>query len=58
VVDDVLTSGATSNACVAALLDAGAASAQIICFARVANVFGQTGSQNETPGAITTPGAT
>lgn len=35
VVDDVLTSGATSNACVSALLDGGAASVQIACFARV-----------------------
>ncbi len=34
-VDDVLTSGATSTACVDALLDAGAASVQIACFARV-----------------------
>ncbi len=34
-VDDVLTSGATSNACVNALLDAGAASVRIVCFARV-----------------------
>lgn len=57
VVDDVLTSGATSSACVAALLDAGAASAQIICFARVANVFGQAVPETETPGAVKTPGA-
>ncbi|MEE4153652.1 MAG: double zinc ribbon domain-containing protein [Erythrobacter sp.] len=35
-VDDVLTSGATSDACVAALLDAGAASVRIACFARTA----------------------
>ncbi|MGB7419650.1 MAG: ComF family protein [Erythrobacter sp.] len=34
-VDDVLTSGATSDACVAALLDAGARSVRIACFARV-----------------------
>ena len=34
-VDDVLTSGATSNACVDALMDAGARSVRIICFARV-----------------------
>ena len=34
-VDDVLTSGATSDACVSALLDAGAASVRIVCFARV-----------------------
>ncbi len=34
-VDDVLTSGATSDACTAALLDAGASSVKIACFARV-----------------------
>ncbi len=34
-VDDVLTSGATSDACVAALLKAGAAQVRIACFARV-----------------------
>jgi len=34
-VDDVLTSGATTNACVAALQAAGAAEVRIACFARV-----------------------
>jgi len=34
-VDDVLTSGATSEACVGALLKAGAASVTVACFARV-----------------------
>jgi ComF family protein len=34
-VDDVLTSGATSTACVAALIGAGAARVEIACFARV-----------------------
>lgn len=34
-VDDVLTSGATSDACVAALLDAGAETVKVACFARV-----------------------
>lgn len=34
-VDDVLTSGATSEACTYALLEAGAASVRIACFARV-----------------------
>ncbi|AWW74722.1 amidophosphoribosyltransferase [Erythrobacter sp. KY5] len=36
-VDDVLTSGATSNACAKALMDAGAASVRVACFARVAD---------------------
>lgn len=35
-VDDVLTSGATSDACVDALFEAGAASVRIACFARTA----------------------
>ncbi|GAB5347609.1 hypothetical protein TMRO357_00528 [Alteriqipengyuania sp. 357] len=43
-VDDVLTSGATSSACTAALLDAGARSVRIACFARVAD------PKSETPG--------
>ena len=34
-VDDVLTSGATSEVCVAALLDGGAERVRIVCFARV-----------------------
>ncbi len=34
-VDDVLTSGATSDACVDALLNSGASSVQVACFARV-----------------------
>lgn len=34
-VDDVLTTGATTNACTAALLEAGAQSVRIACFARV-----------------------
>lgn len=38
-VDDVLTSGATSQACVAALKGAGAAKVRIACFARVASGF-------------------
>ena len=62
-VDDVLTSGATSDACVAALLDAGAASVRIACFARVVDGRGMGSAKrgpfkSETPEAITTPGAT
>ncbi|WP_371815532.1 ComF family protein [Erythrobacter sp. JK5] len=56
-VDDVLTSGATSDACVAALLDAGAASVRIACFARVVSGV-ESVAPNTTPEAITTPGAT
>lgn len=41
-VDDVLTSGATSNACVEPLLAAGARSVKVACFARV--TYGQTDS--------------
>ena len=54
-VDDVMTSGATSDACVAALLDAGAASVRIACFARV--VDGRGMAKNETPEVQKTPGA-
>lgn len=36
-VDDVLTSGATSNACTKVLLEAGASEVRIACFARVFN---------------------
>lgn len=52
-VDDVLTSGATSDACVRALKRAGAAKVVIACFARVLDEVEGT---NETPGAET-PGA-
>lgn len=57
-VDDVLTSGATSDTCVAALLRAGAARVVIACFARVVDEH-MTGmsdpAKNETPG-IQDPG--
>ncbi|MGY6551836.1 MAG: double zinc ribbon domain-containing protein [Erythrobacter sp.] len=55
-VDDVLTSGATSNACVAALREAGAAEVKIACFARVnalpdraflASALGANGAESE-----------
>jgi ComF family protein len=55
-VDDVLTSGATTDACVRALRKAGARSVRIACFARVLDET--LAATNETPGAITTPGAT
>lgn len=59
-VDDVLTSGATSDACVAALLGAGARSVRIACFARVVDGRGvrNVRRKTETPEAITAPGAT
>lgn len=62
-VDDVLTSGATSDACVNALLQAGASRVKIACFARVIDGRGMDQTQNrdqesETPEVITTPGAT
>lgn len=59
-VDDVLTSGATSNACVSALLAGGAASVKIACFARVTSGQSESnrGPKTETPEAITAPGAT
>lgn len=52
-VDDVLTSGATSEACVRALRQAGAARVVIACFARVIDQpVGQSmQALNETPGA-------
>ncbi len=60
-VDDVLTSGATSSACVAALRKAGAASVRIACFARVLDEalgLGDRSDVNETPGIQRIPGAT
>ena len=60
-VDDVLTSGATSDACVSALRRAGARSVRIACFARVLDeALDATKDHraNETPGTITAPGAT
>lgn len=60
-VDDVLTSGATSAACVAALHDVGVSSVLIACFARVpaglATAQRRAPSENETPEAIKTSGA-
>lgn len=64
-VDDVFTSGATSDACVNVLLAAGAKSVRIACFARVVDGQGMGGRhrhtgvpKNETPEAIIAPGAT
>ena len=63
-VDDVLTSGATSDACVSALLKAGASDVTIACFARVVDGIGSSSfatefrAPNETPEApLGTPGA-
>lgn len=55
-VDDVLTSGATTDACVGALRKAGARGVRIACFARVLDEA--LDPANETPGAFTAPGAT
>lgn len=64
-VDDVLTSGATSRACVAALKRAGAASVVICCFARVldgdrspAMSVPAPWPESETPETAKVPGAT
>ena len=63
-VDDVLTSGATSNACVDALLGAGAISVRIACFARASyamkgsSMKGAGSPKSETPEAVKAPGAT
>ncbi|MBU2034107.1 MAG: ComF family protein, partial [Alphaproteobacteria bacterium] len=64
-VDDVLTSGATSQACVAALKRAGATSVTICCFARVLDgernpgiAAAAPGPQSETPETAKVPGAT
>ena len=63
-VDDVMTSGATADACISALLKGGAASVRIACFARVIDgdrrsaIQAAPQSENETPGApFGTPGA-
>jgi len=58
-VDDVLTSGATSDACVKLLLNAGASSVRIACFARVLNEalrVTQSRQESETPEVWKTPG--
>ncbi len=58
-VDDVLTSGATSEACVRVLKRAGAGKVTIACFARVLDeAIGVRGAQNETPETTKVPGAT
>ena len=55
-VDDVLTSGATSEACVRVLKRAGAAKVIVACFARVLDEAEGASPINETPGVLT-PGA-
>lgn len=55
-VDDVLTSGATSDAAVRTLKQAGAAKVIVACFARVLDEVPGEAPEKETPGALT-PGA-
>ena len=60
-VDDVLTSGATSDACTGLLLKGGASSVRIACFARVLNEslgMSKAGLESETPEVMETSGAT
>lgn len=57
-VDDVLTSGATSDACVKVLKKAGAAKVVVACFARVMDEALDLRSDNITPGTDPDPGAT
>ncbi len=60
-VDDVLTSGATTDTCTRVLLRAGAASVRISCFARVLDdttLRPQMRLERETPEATGTSGAT
>ena len=59
-VDDVLTSGATTDACLRVLKKAGARSVRIACFSRVLDeALNHTNRPaNETPGTMTVPGAT
>lgn len=51
-VDDVLTSGATSRACIAAIAAAEPASITVACFARVDERHRHLGPKNITPGAF------
>ncbi len=57
-VDDVLTSGATSDACVKVLKKAGAVKVVVACFARVMDEALDLRSDNITPGTDPDPGAT
>ena len=60
-VDDVLTSGATTDACTNVLFRAGAQNVRIACFARVLDEALPPNSpmpENETPEAARTSGAT
>ncbi len=57
-VDDVFTSGATSDACLTALKKAGANKVLIACFARVMDEALDLRPENITPGSDPDPGAT
>ncbi len=57
-VDDVFTSGATSDACLTALQKVGANKVLIACFARVMDAGLDFRPKNITPGSDPDPGAT
>jgi ComF family protein len=57
-VDDVLTSGATSRACITALAEARPASIALACFARVDEGHERGGAGKHNARGLSTPGAT
>ena len=48
-VDDVVTTGSTADACAQALRDAGAKSVCVLCFASAARAFSEYGNDEKTP---------
>lgn len=61
-VDDVFTSGATTRACISAIMQTRPCSVVVACFSRVEGAKGLAHAssplENVTPGALKTPGAT